>query len=107
MRVALLWIALLALVLVLLSGCSTRPPEQVIRYVEVSVPVYVKDSAPAELMRKYTPTHVPQFVDPSDPSAVVALTPDQLDNLKVMLRTMVNRDDAWRAWATPSEVPPK
>lgn len=88
-------------VALLLVGCSTpKPVPEVIRVpVEVVKPIYVKPAAPGELMRPYVPTAVPEFVSPQDKSAIVALTPEGLDRLKVILRTLTTRDAAWREWA--------
>lgn len=96
----------LLLLALLLAGCATKPAQQVTKFVEVPTPVYVKAKAPGELMRKYIPTHVPQFVAPSDPGAVVALTAEELDNLKVFLRTLITRDAAWREWAASPDSTP-
>lgn len=94
------------LLTLLLAGCSSKPAQQVTKFVEVPTPVYVKAKVPGELSRKYVPTSPPQFVAPSDPNAVVALTPAELDNLKVLLRTLVTRDAAWREWAVSPDSTP-
>lgn len=83
-----------------LAGCAAQPAKEVVRVpVEVKVPVYVQAAAPGELKRPYVPVNIPEFVSPQDKSAIVALTPDGLDSLKVILRTLVTRDKAWREWA--------
>lgn len=82
----------------LLVGCGTVP-EPIRVPVEVVKPIYVMPDAPGELMRPYVPLNIPEFVSPTDKSAIVALTPEGLDHLKVILRTLVTRDKAWREWA--------
>lgn len=86
---------------VLLSGCSTaaKVPETIRVPVEVVKPVYVMPAVPGELARPYVPLNIPEFVSPDDKSAIVALTPEGLDQLKVILRTLVTRDKAWREWS--------
>lgn len=86
--------------LLLLAGCAAQPVKEVIKVpVEVKVPVYIQAVPPGELSRPYVPVNIPEFVSPLDKSAIVALTPEGLDRLKVILRTLVTRDKAWREWA--------
>lgn len=85
---------------VLLSGCAAAPVPETIRVpVEVVKPIYVKAVPPGELARPYKPVDLPEFVSPEDKSAIVALTPEGLKRLQVILRTLVTREEAWRAWA--------
>lgn len=93
----------------MLTGCSSQ---QVFKPVnvpyEVKVPVYVKEPAPGELQRRYVPTELPKFVSPDDKSAIVGLSQQDLDRLKVILRTLTTRDEAWRQWSTqPAKEPGK
>lgn len=93
----------------LLTGCSSQPVVKPIHVpYEVKVPVYVKEPAPGELQRRYVPTELPKFVSPEDKSAIVALSQQDLDRLKVILRTLTTRDEAWRQWSTqPAKEPGK
>lgn len=98
--------ALLILVALLLAACGHQmpqecpapPPPQRVPY-EVKVPTYIDRTPPAELVRPYKPLNVPKFLSPSDEDAVVGLDAEGLDRLKIILRTIKTRDDAWRAWA--------
>lgn len=97
---------LLVCLCLLTAGCASTAqvcPEPVTLRVpyEVKVPVYVERTVPAELKRKYTPMDFPKFIAPTTPGAAVALDKDGVDKLKIILRTLKTRDDAWRAWATP------
>lgn len=100
---------LLVLAALVLAGCSSqRPAEPVHIPYEVKVPVYVKEPAPGELQRRYVPTELPKFISPDDKSAIVGLSQQDLDRLKVILRTLTTRDDAWRQWAAqPAKEPGK
>lgn len=92
-------LAVLALILALV-GCSGRPPEVVYQPVEILVPVEVFRTPPEPLATAYTPDRLPRFIPPADPAAKVALSAEELTNLKTLLRTLVTRDEAWRVWAT-------
>ena len=81
-----------------LAGCASTP-ETIYKTVTVSVPVPVKAKAPDTLIEPYTPVHLPKFTSPADPAAKVALSAEDLNHLKTLLRTLVTRDEAWRAWA--------
>lgn len=93
----------------LLTGCSSQPVVKPVNVpYEVKVPVYVKEVPPGELQRRYVPTELPKFVSPEDKSAIVALSKQDLDRLKVILRTLTTRDEAWRQWSTqPAKEPGK
>lgn len=98
--------ALLLLMATLLTACAGQSPQQCpapplpqrVPY-EVKVPVYIDRVPPAELVRPYKPLNIPKFLKPSDAGAVVGLDEEGLDRLKIILRTIKTRDDAWRAWA--------
>jgi hypothetical protein len=98
--------ALLILTTALLAACSHQgvqecpapPLPQRVPY-EVKVPVYMDRVPPAELVRPYKPLNIPKFLQPTDEKAVVGLDEEGLDRLKIILRTIKTRDDAWRAWA--------
>lgn len=97
----------LLIVLAFLTGCSSNEVRQCpapaaplrVPY-EVKVPVYSERKPPAELLRKYTPLDIPKFLKVDSPDAAVALDKTGVDQLKIILRTLKTRDDAWRAWAT-------
>jgi len=91
--------SVLVLILVAaLTGCASAP-EPIYKTVTVSVPVPVKVRAPDILIQPYHPVHLPKFTSPTDPAAKVALSAEDLNHLKTLLRTLVTRDEAWRAWA--------
>lgn len=89
----------LVLALAVLASACTR---EVIVYqpVEIEVPVPVRAVPPAELSRPYRPEPLPRFISPQDPAAKAALSSEDLNHLKTVLRTLATRDAAWRAWAT-------
>lgn len=97
-------LTVLALILTM-AGCSGRPPEIVYQSVEVLVPVEVARNPPDTLAAPYTPSRLPRFISPRDPGAKVALSAGELNHLKAVLRTLVTRDEAWRAWATEGATP--
>lgn len=92
-----------------LTGCAHRPPAPApIRVVEaqrVEVPVPVRREPPAELVAPYRPDSVPAFVEPSDPSASSALTPEGERQMRALLNDLMARDEAWRRWATEPASP--
>jgi len=94
------------LVMLLLTGCAVKPvvcpaPAAPLRIpYETKVPVYIERKPPAELMRKYAPLDLPKFMLTNDPNGAVALDKAGVDQLKIILRTLKTRDDAWRVWAT-------
>lgn len=88
------------LLIVLAAGCTS--PEQVVVYrpVEVLVPVEVPRRPPAELSAEYRPSPLPRFISPKSPDAAAALSKQDLNHLKTLLRTLHTRDEAWREWAS-------
>jgi len=100
--------------LLLLAGCSNAKPEKfdcptppppvtitLTKKVKVEVPVPVYRTPPPELMNEYKPDGIPEFVPPSDPRATSALTGDEGEKpLLRIVQDLINRDKAWRAWAT-------
>ncbi len=97
---------LLMLLGALVAGCATdqavqrcEPVQLKVPY-EVKVPTLVTRTPPAELARGYTPLDLPDFIQPGDQRSVVGLDKVGLDRLKILIRTLKTRDDAWRAWAT-------
>lgn len=93
----------------LLAGCAAAPketacfvPDPVKVPYEVKVPTYIQRTPPGELSRPYVPLDLPVFISPTDPNAKVGLDKDGIDRLKIILRTIKTRDDAWRAWAIPA-----
>lgn len=92
--------AAIAALAAVLAGCASEPVVQVQKVpYEVKVPVYTERKPPDELSRGYTPVQLPKFLAPTDPKAVVSLDKAGLDSLKVLLRTLKTRDNAWRKWA--------
>lgn len=90
-----------ALVLTTLLSAQACTREVIVyRPVEIEVPVPVRAVPPAELSRPYRPEPLPRFISPQDPAAKAALSSEDLNHLKTMLRTLATRDAAWRAWAT-------
>lgn len=86
--------------MLLLAGCAADPQCQTI---EVLVPV--RADPPADLATAPVFKQLPRFITPSDPAAKAALSETDLNLLKTLLRTLVTRDEAWRAWAsTPPET---
>ena len=91
------WLSLIVIVF-LSIGCAVKPP--VIKYevVEVKVPIQVKAQAPAELMVDLN-IIPPVFIEPSNPKASSALSPEGEKNLKRLLIDYHDRELAWRTWA--------
>ena len=95
---------LVLLAMILLAGCTQTKTVYIDRPFEVLVPVPTSPVAPAWLATPYVPEAIPQFTHPKDPTAHAALTQGGLTDLKVLLRTLVERDRAWREWATAPSV---
>lgn len=91
----------LALILLAVIGCAAPEVKYITRTVQVDVPVYHRATPPPELAGKYRPDPMPMFVYPDDPQAKAALTGEGIDALWMMINDLVDRDRAWRAWATP------
>lgn len=88
--------------LISLAGCTSEP---VIVYRPVEVLVPVRATPPDALLKAYLPERLPRFISPLDPAAKAAMSEADLNHLKVLLRTLKTRDDAWRAWASqPSDA---
>lgn len=96
MRVVALVFLLATLVGCAASAVSCDPVQ--VPY-QVKVPTLVHRQPPAELSRGWAPLDYPVFVSPLDPSAVVGMDKAALDRLKVIIRTLKTRDDAWRDWS--------
>lgn len=92
------------LALTFLVGCAQTKTVYIDRPFEVLVPVPTTPVAPAWLATPYAPEAIPRFTHPKDPDAHAALTQGGLSDLKVLLRTLVERDRAWREWATDPSV---
>jgi hypothetical protein len=98
---------LLMLAVLLLAGCTKTVTQRVEIPYEVTVPVYFKVAAPAELLRRYIPTEYPVFISPSSKDAVIGMSTLDWERLQVILRTLESRDEAWRSWAQqPAEAKP-
>lgn len=91
MRAALVFCAALAL-----SACA--PQERIVTK-EVLVPVIQKPVAPDWLLAGYKPDSLPEFVEPDDPRASSALTPEGEKALRILITDMIGRDEAWREYA--------
>lgn len=94
----------LILMLISLAACSSQEPQvrtevKSVPY-EVKIPYYIKPTPPGELMRRYSPTELPQF------SEGLCLTPDNFQRLQVILRTLVTREQAWINWAGNGQTEP-
>lgn len=92
-----------------LVGCgifSTPDPEirYVTRTVEVNVPIPYVPDVPPELQVDYNP-HIPEFITPSNASAVVALDRENNARLKQLVIGLKSRLDAWKAWHTEISTP--
>lgn len=93
--------------LTFLAGCAGTPAVQSCTPVEVkvpyrvNVPTYIDRTPPAELARGYAPLDFPEFTEPNDPATVVGMDKAALERLKIIIRTLKTRDNAWRAWASP------
>lgn len=98
MRAVVIALALLAV------GCGAKkPPEQVIvkqiETVTVKEPVLVQRVPPDALLAPIKPP-LPVFVAPSDPAASSALTGEGERFLLALIEELLQRIEAWRAWAT-------
>jgi len=83
-----------------LVGCGSTVETVIVREpVEVLVPVQVKPEFPQRLLTPYKPVTLPTFISPNDPKAVVGLSETDLLQLRVLIRDLVTRDSAWRAFA--------
>lgn len=89
-----------------LAACGKKapviqpPPE--IRTVEVSVPVPVKLTPPAELLAPVNPP-LPTFISPFDPEATSALTAESERLLRGLIEELLQRLEAWKKWAEAKE----
>jgi hypothetical protein len=72
------------------------PPE--IKTVEVQVPVVVKATPPAELLAPVK-SPLPVFISPFDPNATSALTAEGERLLRGLIEDLLQRLQAWQAWA--------
>lgn len=91
------WIILPLLMLVV--GCAPRIQTV---YQRVDIPVPVHRTAPDWLSKPYSPEALPEFLPPG--RGVVALDQDGVNNLKIILRTLSARDEAWRVWSTNDQT---
>lgn len=95
-------IILIAIVVLVLSGCGVfSQPEPDVRYVtrtvEVNVPIPYVPDVPPELQVDFDP-YVPEFITPSNASAVVALDRENNARLKQLVVGLKSRLDAWESW---------
>lgn len=94
----------LIVLVVLFAACGKKPPVvqpqvvEIIKTVEVTIPVPVKMQPPAELLES-RPIPVPVFVAPSDPNASSALTAEGERLLRGLIEELLARLAAWQAWA--------
>ena len=97
---------LMLLAAMALAGCAGAPPQAVpvVETVYVDRPVPVKRQPPAELMAlRGQLGPLPVFVDPGDPAATSALTPDGERRLRALLEQLVTGLEAWEAWAAEGQ----
>ena len=90
------FVLLIALIVV---GCATPDPIVITETVEVEAPYYVEREAPAWLAEPYKPESLPEFIAPGN-GAVVGLSKEGAEKLRELIRTLYERDGAWRDWAT-------
>jgi len=97
-------LAVFALIALVGIGCHHKPPAvapvEIIKTVEVKIPVPFKVAAPPELLAPYAPAGLPVWVQPSDPKASSALTADGERDLRALINDLLTRIAAWKAWAT-------
>lgn len=82
-----------------IPACGKKKPQIVTVPVEVQVPVPVKATPPPELLAAITPP-LPVFVAPSSPDASSALTVEGERMLRGLIEDLLQRLNAWKAWAT-------
>lgn len=80
-----------AAVAVALAGCCAAPPAPVEKV--------IRPTAPAELLAPIAGPSLPLFVSPDNSEASAALTPATEAELRRIIADMLDRLDAWRAWA--------
>jgi len=79
-----------------ITACGKKPPVltptvvEVVKTVEVRIPVLVRPTAPPELLAPVE-TALPEFVPPSDPEASSALRPDGERNLLALIALLLAR----------------
>lgn len=81
------------------AGCATPPPVERVRTVEVVVEVPAECRPPAWLVEAYRPESLPVFISPNSQGASVALDSEGVAELQAVLRSLVERDRAWRDWS--------
>lgn len=87
----------LVVLLLAIASCSSDPVIQV-EYREVQVPVPYRSVPPTELATPYIPERLPVFLQPGQ--GVVSLDEQGVNDLKTILRTLITKDEAWRAWSS-------
>lgn len=98
-----LTLVIVALVL-LLAACGKTPPVvaptivEVIKTVEVKIPIQVKAEPPPELLAPIK-IPLPVFVAPSDAETSSALTVEGERLLRGLIEDLLQRLAAWKAWA--------
>jgi hypothetical protein len=89
--------AALAGTVLLAAGCASDPITEV-RTEEVKVEVPTMPEAPTRLQSEYRAPAVPTFVRPAHDKARVALTPQGIEDLQLLLDSLDSRRLAWRAF---------
>jgi hypothetical protein len=85
--------------LILLAGCSWIRPDPIVRVEvrEVPIPYAVPCVVPEWMREPHRPERLPQFISPDHPDAFAALSEEQLDVMREILRTLRLRDRACAA----------
>lgn len=86
-----------AAIVLLIAGCASTP-RTIIETEEVYIPVVTVPDAPEGLADPYDPPPLPLFISPTDERAAAALSDDGLTRLRLLLRELTARDEAWRAF---------
>ena len=91
---------ILVFALSFMAGCATQPEVvRVVETVDVPIEVYRHRAPPPWLAQPLQPERLPIFIAPTDTAAELALDAEQAAALRTLLRTLTERDRAWREWA--------
>lgn len=91
---------ILVFALSFMAGCATQPEVvRVVETVDVPIEVYRHRAPPPWLAQPLQPERLPIFIAPTDTAAELALDAEQAAVLRTLLRTLTERDRAWREWA--------
>ena len=94
-------ISLVGLLLILIVGCQSKPPEPRVvvktEIMEVLIEVPYVPEAPTELTREFRP-YLPTFISPTNENAVMALDEANSAKLKALLHGLNSRHVGWYEW---------